>query len=184
MSLKDIILSPKEEDSQAYLAAHPQILLSAFANQWDVNELIPKFRFGAEFVSDFVIISGQSYSYSIYLIELEPPTIKPFNNDGTYSQRLNQAMGQINKWRCWIRTNEDYFRESLAKRMDNGYGKEEILLKSRSRGFFIFSKIIIGQRSHMTEEDNHTRATIRESHKLEIVPYDRLVDIEEKMHRP
>ena len=177
MSLKDIILSSKEEDSQAYLAAHPQILLSAFAKQWDVNELIPKFRFGTEFVSDFVIVSGQSFSYSIYLIELEPPTINPFNKDGIPSQRLNKAMGQIYDWLDWIRKNEGYFKESLYSKMDNEYGKEQI---RSSRRFFVSSKIIIGQRNHMTEKDNHTRATIREERKLEIVPYDRLVDIEEK----
>ena len=192
MLLRDVILSSKEEDSQNYLKNNPEILLYAFANQWHVNELIPKFKFGADFVSDFVIVSGQSWYYDIFLIELEPPTTGPFNKDGTYSQRLNGAMKQINEWFDWIRINEDYFRKSLASRMSDHYGKGQIYseynkvrIRDHDRRFFVFSKIIIGCRHHQTIKDNQTRATIRSlsNQQLEIVPYDRLIEVEEKIRK-
>ena len=185
MSLRNIMLSSKEEDSQKYLENNPQILLSAFANRWAVNEIIPKFKFGTEFISDFVVVSGQSWSYDIYLIELEPPTASPFNKDGTYSQRLNGAMKQINEWLDWVRINEAYFRRSLASKMNDYYGKSQIYDEPRIlddyRRFFIHSKIIIGCRNHLTKKDNRSRATIRSMHnnQLEIIPYDRLAEIEE-----
>jgi hypothetical protein len=44
----------------------------------------------------------------------------------------------------------------------------------------INAKIVIGRRSMLSDRDNETRSTIYEQSRgaLELVPYDRLVDIE------
>src|SRR5436305_691226 len=107
--LLEILKSSREEDAQEYLAGHPEILLSAFTLRWRVRECIPKFRFGAEFVSDFVLVEGQSWRYHITLIELEPPTEKVYTRDGKFAKRLNGAIGQISDWLNWIDENESYF---------------------------------------------------------------------------
>jgi hypothetical protein len=182
---KNILNSSKEEDVQSFLKNNSKILLSTFANDWVVNECIPKFRFGNEFISDFVIVSGQSFSYDIILIELEPPTSKPFTKQGVYAKRLNQALAQINEWNSWIENNLDYFRNSLSKQMEHGYGINQLTgmdLKKRGREF-ISSKIIIGKRSMYSEEDNKNRATLysQTSKKIEILPYDRLLEVSKKL---
>lgn len=125
-NFETVIESSKEEDVQSYLSKNRQILLAAFGNHWMVNECIPKFRFGNEYVSDFVIVTGQSFSYDITLVELEPPTERPFTQAGKFAKRLNDAIGQVNDWFAWIHDNEDYFRKSLSRAMKNGYGARQI----------------------------------------------------------
>ena len=78
----DALNNSREEDVQQYLTSHCDVLLAAFGSHWRVNECIPKFRFGTDYVSDFVIVTGQSYTYDIVLVELEPPTERPFTKEG------------------------------------------------------------------------------------------------------
>ncbi len=179
-NLSEILDDSREETVQKYLEKNPSLLLAAFGNRWVVNECIPKFKFGNEFISDFVIVTGQSFSYDITLIELEPPTERIFTQNGKYAKRLNDSIGQINDWLSWINDNMDYFKQSLAKKINNYYGASQIN-GLHTRRLFVSSKIIIGRRSMLTDEDNKRRATIyaQTNKTLEILPYDRLIEIEE-----
>ena len=191
---EDVIQSSREEDVQSYLSDNQNILLAAFGDGWAVNECIPKFRFGNEYVSDFVIVTGQSFSYDITLVELEPPTEQPFTKAGKFAKRLNDAIGQVNDWFAWIHENEDYFRKSLSKAMKNSYGARQIEKPHRNErlGFpdenrhrnFVSAKIVIGRREMLTEEDNKRRATIySQTHKgIEILHFDRLIKLEDRIN--
>ena len=181
-----ILESAREEDSQQYLTQNMDILVAAFGGGWMVNECIPKFRFGTEYISDFVIVTGQSFSCDIVLVELEPPTDNPFTKAGKYAKRLNDAMGQVNDWFAWIHDNQDYFHRSLAKEMDYSEAVDTGLADSPSRGRgldFISAKIVIGRRKMLSDDDNKRRATIlKQTNKtIEIVPYDRLLEMESKL---
>jgi hypothetical protein len=48
--------SQKEESIQVFLRDHPGILLYTFCNAVGTYICLPKFRFGTEYVSDFVIV--------------------------------------------------------------------------------------------------------------------------------
>jgi hypothetical protein len=185
--LLEILKSSREEDAQEYLAGRPEILLNAFTLRWRVRECIPKFRFGAEFVSDFVLVEGQSWRYHITLIELEPPTEKVYTRDGKFAKRLNGAIGQISDWLNWIDENESYFRQSLSKSIASTYGSRQIQrplegYNIRTRRHIIKAKIIIGRRSFLTEDDNKRKETLYNSTsgRIEIIPYDRLVEVEQQ----
>lgn len=203
-SLSAILDSSREEDAQRYLATHGEILLAAFGSRWYVNLCIPKFRFGTKHLSDFVLVSGQSFSYEIVLIELEPPTARPFSKAGKYARRLNDALGQVDDWMVWIRENPEYFRRSLAEelrktaydRRSRRYAADQLDPDSFEGNFspyhdgkqwaeFVTAKIIIGRRSMLTEETNRRRALHYENtgKKVEIVPFDRLVEVEEALRR-
>lgn len=124
MSLEPILENSREEDSQRYLADHPEILLATLGRSAYYNCLIPKFKFGNEYVSDFVFIEQGSFTADspwifIYLIELEPPTSAPFTKAGVYAKRLNGAIAQVTDWMGWIRSNDAYFRNSLSKAMQS-----------------------------------------------------------------
>ncbi len=183
-TLSEILDNSREEVVQKYFEQKPSILLAAFGDRWNVNECIPKFKFGNEFVSDFVIVSGQSFSYNITLIELEPPTERIFTQAGKYGKRLNDSIGQLNDWLSWINDNMDYFKRSIAKKIKSGYGASQIV-DLQTRRLFVSTKIIIGRRSMLTEEDNKRRATIlaQTNKTLEIIPFDRLVEIEEQLNK-
>jgi hypothetical protein len=217
MSLEHVLTSAREEDSQLYLAKHPGILLATLGRAVYSNCLIPKFRFGNEHVSDFVFIERGSITVGspwifIYLVELEPPTSRPFTRAGSYAERLNMAIGQVTDWMSWIRSNDAYFRASLSKavRSDTafhapGFDLNEMINylsephtskntssvlrrwggNDQSTAFqtstlLINAKIIIGRRSMFSSDDNRRRASLfyESQQKIEIIPYDRLVDAE------
>ena len=90
--LDELLDNSKEEILQQYLEQHKKILIAAFGQpEWVYNFVLPKFKFGSDYISDFVVFTGQSYSYWIKLIELEPSTSQVFTKQGDYAQRLNQT---------------------------------------------------------------------------------------------
>ena len=218
MTFAEALKSPREEHVHHYLIHHPELLFLTFGRGIYYKALIPKFRFGTEYVSDFVLIELGSVTccspwISIALIELEPPTETAFAKSGVYGKRLNSAIAQITDWLSWIRTNDSYFRASLtaavqseravlSQRFDS---KELVRNLSNNGGIFIpettnrgwrgeeFSravfvvngKIIIGRRAMFSKDDDRRRATLfaEMEQKIEIIPYDRLLDAENCLHR-
>lgn len=179
--LVDILDNNKEEIIQEYLENNKKILIAAFGNpEWSYNIVIPKFRFGSDYISDFVILTGQSYSYWINLIELEPATKAIFTKNGDYAQRLNHAIKQVDEWSYWIKRNESYFKDSLLKviRKVNSSFDETF---DHTRRFIVNKKIVIGRRNMLTEDDNKRRTIEYEKSGIDISTYDRLVDIENRI---
>ena len=179
--LKDILDDKREETVQKYLEDNKKILIAAFGMpEWYYNIVIPKFRFGSNYVSDFVIITGQSYSYWINLVELEPPTVNLFTREGDYAKRLNHAIKQVDEWKDWINKYENYFKDSLVqaiKSIDSSFDESF----DYTRRFIISKSIVIGRRSTLSSEDNKRRVIEREKSGLDIATYDRLVDVENRI---
>jgi len=180
-SFKDILSSNREEDIQRFLTKHDKILLKTFCSS-GTYICIPKFRFGNEYISDFILIQLWSTLTKIIFIELEPSNIKPFTKQGNFSQRLNGAIQQINDWYSWIRENNDYFCNSIVKCVRQRNVEIGEALSNRIRYNSVTSKIIIGRRSMLTERDNSRRTAFNlENNKFEILPYDRLLDVSKEI---
>ncbi len=106
---------------------------------WEVNILISKLRFGADFITDFIIGRDQHSNGLWYeLIEIETPYDAPFTQKGNPSARLVGAIQQIQNWRRWIIDN----RREINKLLPT-YG----VRTSRMNPNFNF-KIIIGTREN------------------------------------
>jgi len=167
-----------EEITQSYLSLHSNILVKAF---FSIGTYLcfPKFRFGSEFVSDFVLVQLWSTTTRIVLIELEPPTVIPFNKNGSYGKRLNGAVQQVTSWNAWIRENNGYFLDSIARKVQDDRPESFSAISTRLRYNIILSKIIIGRRAHLSEVDNSRRAAfyLDTQERIEILPYDRLLDV-------
>lgn len=184
-SFRQVLASSREEDVQQFLANNTSILLAAFGGQpgATVSECLPKFRFGSEFVSDFVIVTGHSYHYDIVLLELEPPTERPFTKAGRYARRTNGAIAQITDWLSWIYQHDDYFRSALAAQLTNKYGALQIKYPRGPMNYkihqFVSAKIVIGRRNMLDERnDAHRGVLLQQTEKrIELVHYDRLLDI-------
>jgi hypothetical protein len=175
--------SRKEEVVQAYLANHPEILISVFRPPWSggTTQCFPKFRLGAEFVCDFLILDGHYGRWDITLIELEPPHARAFTKAGNFARRLNEALRQVHEWFAWIHENPTYFRAALSRHCSEFAGESletppPEWMPHRSR-VMTCAKIIIGRRSMLTPTDNSRRHTVfaESERKIEIIPYDRLV---------
>ena len=179
--LDELLDNSKEEILQQYLEQHKKILIAAFGQpEWVYNFVLPKFKFGSDYISDFVVFTGQSYSYWIKLIELEPSTSQVFTKQGDYAQRLNHAIKQVDEWSDWIKRNEPYFRDCLQKALQKEYPSFSETL-DYTRRFIVSSKIVIGRRAILSVDDNKRRAQEYEKSNLDIITYDRLVDIEQKI---
>ena len=189
----------REEDVQQFLASHAWILLDCFTFPWAVRHCVPKFKFGNELVSDFLLVSGQSLRYEFMLLELEPPMEPLFTRDGVVAKRLNQAMKQVADWNRWIGANGAFFRREVARELmadsrrdkDEGrfgmleYGARQIDPEGQQARHFppanhpprVVYKIVIGRRSTLSPEDNERRASICQlgGEAVEIVTYDRLL---------
>ncbi|MNC14504.1 hypothetical protein D3C75_622830 [compost metagenome] len=179
--LEEIINTSKEGELQKYLTDNKKILVAAFGEPgWFYNIVIPKFRFGSDFESDFIVLTGQSYNYWIKLVELEPSLTSPFTKEGIYSKRLNQAIKQVDEWKDWIVRHETYFKESLLKaiKIHNPSFDETF---DFARKFYVSPHIVIGRRGSLTPDDNRRRANELEKSHLDIMTYDRLIDIERKI---
>ena len=179
--LDELLDNSKEEILQQYLEQHKKILIAAFGQpEWVYNFVLPKFKFGSDYISDFVVFTGQSYSYWIKLIELEPSTSQVFTKQGDYAQRLNHAIKQVDEWSDGIKRNEPYFRDCLQKALQKEYPSFSETL-DYTRRFIVSSKIVIGRRATLSVDDNKRRAQEYEKSNLDIITYDRLVDIEQKI---
>lgn len=170
-----------EEHLQQYLEKNPRILIAALGMpEWVYNFVIPKFKFGSDYISDFVIVTGQSYSYQIHLVELEPATEKMFTKNGDYAKRLNHAIKQVDEWGYWIESNNEYFRTSLLKsikEIDSSFNQTF----DYTRRFMIFKKIIMGRRGNLTDRNNQRRYIELDEKNIDIITYDRLVDCENRI---
>lgn len=73
---------------------------------WDgigFSTVISKLRFGADYVSDFVVVyDNWSNGVRYKLVELERPDTPPFTKDGVASARLSRAIQQILSWKTWL----------------------------------------------------------------------------------
>jgi hypothetical protein len=173
----DALESSREEDVQRFLAAHDEILIGAFCPN-GTHVCIPKLRLGNEYVTDFAIVQLFSTITQIVVVELEPPTMRPFNRDGSYARRLNGAVKQVSDWLAWRIANHDYFCESIIREVNERLPKIADVLRARIRYQLVEAKIVIGRRPMLTETDNHRRAAfyLSTARAIEIVPYDRLLD--------
>lgn len=205
ISLERRLTSGREEDIQSYLTLNPDILVGALGwprlyiaggpdNAGCAAFCLPKMRFGNQYVSDFVVVVCRSLELEISLVELEPATAKPFTKAGTFGQRLNGAIKQVNDWFAWLDrdANWAYFKHSLQDKIIQSWtsgvshipiaGIEPVLHADTE---WCFAKIIIGRRSMMSQGDNRRRAAFhkRTGGRIEIIPYDRLLLAEKTLQK-
>jgi Domain of unknown function (DUF4263) len=174
--------SQREESIQVFLRDHPGILLYTFCNAVGTYICLPKFRFGTEYVSDFVIVQLWSTITRVTLIELEPSNESIFTRDGRFAARLNGAVAQVNDWFAWLRENDQYFCDSLIQAVTEVNSNLAIPISNRIRYKSIQAKIIVGRRSSLSEQDKQRLAAQNlRDRDMEILAYDRLVDVASDM---
>ena len=182
-----VLQSPKEEDTQRFLKENMEIFKKVFPYE-TVGEnfgyyVVPKFKFGDEYISDFLIVSmsDQAPHVQICLIELEPPTSNIFNSKGNYSERLNGAINQVNDWLAWIRKYPKNFINRVYERHCDCAGKENVPLDYRNlyapNQLLIDRKIIIGRYKMLNDKFQEKLTTLyADSNKtLQILTYDVLL---------
>jgi hypothetical protein len=161
---KALSLAKHEREMQKFLQDN-RMLLTQLVGGGHGRWVIPNFKFGSEYVADFILGEKHSFGYDWALVELEGPKNKPFTKAGNPSARLSHAIKQIQEWRSWISSNISYCQLSES---NNGLGLVDI--RSESRGL-----IIIGRRGDFSGHERIRRQMSIDSN-IAIHSYDHLLN--------
>jgi hypothetical protein len=196
--LVSILNSKKgEREIHDFLKNHTTLIEMAFNRAWNFHVCIPEFQLGAEFRSDFLILSAHSGHWHAIFIELKDFKSTLYNKNGNPSPSLQQAKNQINEWKEWKRVNEAYLRKRFARILEKekapaiwphaiecvskGYssGAKEISdLASRVTYYY---HIVIGRSSSFTPEERRLRERDSTWGGPEIATYDRLLTMAKRV---
>jgi Domain of unknown function (DUF4263) len=152
----------REEDLQEFLARNPFILSEQLPHG---THVVPKFRFGGKYISDFLISEVTSGGTFWVLVELEPANIPLVTGEGNLSQRVRGGVQQVRDWRDWLTNNRDHAIKPVAQ---DGLGLGDI---EGIRGW-----VVVGRRSMVTPRFNQLRRQLADDSNIEIMTYDRLLD--------
>ncbi len=152
----------REEDVQQFLAENPFILAQQLPHCYHV---IPKFRFGGEFVSDFLLAEMPSSGPTWVLVELEPVDAQLVTASGQLAERVRGGVQQVKDWRDWLLNNRDMATRPHSK---NGLGLSEI--------DDVWGWVIVGRRMQVTPRFNQLRKQILNDSRIEIMTYDRILE--------
>jgi hypothetical protein len=100
-----LVNARKEEELQQFVRDHPQVLYP------DYIDVIPKFKLGSEYVTDFLMIVQSQQGLEHVFIELEHPEKRIFVQSGQFGTDFTQAKDQLLNWEAWITKNHAYISQ-------------------------------------------------------------------------
>jgi hypothetical protein len=152
----------REEDVQKFLTENPYILAEQLPH---CHHVIPKFRFGGEFVSDFLLPEMASSGTTWVLVELEPTNAQLVTASGQLAERVRVGVQQVRDWRDWLLNNRDM---AVRPRSKNGLGLSDI--------DDVWGWVVVGRRMQVTPRFNQLRKQILNDAHIEIMTYDRILE--------
>lgn len=99
---ESLIQKPSVTESAVhrFIATHAHLMLR---DHFNFCTAISKLRFGADYISDFVVIRDNwSAGICYHFIEIERPDSAPFTKEGIASSRLSRAIQQVLSWKSWL----------------------------------------------------------------------------------
>ena len=120
-------------------------------------------------IPDFMWIATHSGAWFPTLIEIEKPSKRIYNKDGTPSSHFSQARNQLNQWRSWFTSNAN------VEQFKEMYGIPDYMLRRRQMNLHMI--LVYGRRSELDEQPD----LIRQRGSLlsgdeELMSFDRLLD--------
>ncbi len=160
----------RESDVQEFLKPRPY-LFDGLYRHGHGTFVFSEFKFGTEYIADWVIGSGHSGGIMWDLIELECPQSLPFMKDGRFAKPTRKGINQIRDWRRWIGKNIAYVEKS---RSQHGLGLFDI--SARASGI-----VVVGRRSLYSSHEgvsryNEARAMCSEESQINVISYDTLIE--------
>jgi hypothetical protein len=164
--------NPSERAVQAFLERHPVLL----PGLWDLHNgplhdvVVTKLPLGPDYKTDFAFITRHSMSLQFTFVELEAPSKRIFNKDGSFSQEFNQAQQQIVDWVRWA---EDHVNDLLDMfaRMFATYSVTED--RKSVRAYLLY-----GRRAEVETSRRHKErwqaVALSSDHRINVMTYDRL----------
>ena len=157
-----VFSAEREEDVQKFLSENPYILSEQLPH---CHHVIPKFRFGGKYISDFLLPEMASSGTTWILVELEPTNTQLVTKTGHLAERVREGLQQVKDWRDWLMDNRD---EAIRPRNRNGLGLEEIE--------DVWGWVVVGRRSQINDRFNQLRNQVWKDSRIQIMTYDRLIE--------
>lgn len=180
------------ESSEGERAVHHELA----QRPWVIADLVrhgsyvvSHFLLGDEHEADFVVLHGWSGGWDIHFIELEPPSMSPFNSKGDFSPRLNHAAGQIRRWKQFNdrRDKQPYLVTQLrdaviAKDLLRNTGKEPTdsvgwPITHPESALLMHYHVIMGWRQHLDLNLMASKAAMQKTDAFELITYDRVLEV-------
>lgn len=155
--------NPPEAQLQKYLEQFPWLLTEQFPHAYAA---LPQFRFGDQYIADFVIPERCSGDTHWMLVEIERSDAILTTKNGEFSQAVRTAIRQVKDWRRWLRHNFE-----VAKRHRRHGG-----LSLHDMSDYQIGYIVIGRRDKVTPRFNDLRTELLNSDLIDIVTYDRICE--------
>ncbi len=191
--LQALSKSDAERHIAKFLKSNPKLVFWAFINLGGhTHYVIPEFGIGKSLHCDFLLLQSFSRGWNVHFVELEPVQDTLYNKDRTPSKRLRIAQKQIADWRRYVDTNEPSLRNQLADAAKPKYclqsqeiGQEPTSFSGhRLRDIYTYVQydyhIVIGRRTSLSEEKNLYRSSSFKHDAIDIVTYDRFVEVAQK----
>jgi hypothetical protein len=168
------------------LERRPWVLVDLFRHGWYI---VSHFSLGKEHEADFVVLHGWSGGWDIHFVELEPPSLSPFNAKGDFSSRMNHAAGQILRWKQFNehRDKRPYLVTQLrqaviAKDLLTSDGKEPTdscgwPLTHPESVLLMHYHVIMGRRQHLDSTFIARKAAVGMAIGFELITYDRVLEV-------
>lgn len=185
-----------EREIHNFLKDEPLLVWATFMNCGGHSDyVIPEFSLSGKYRADFVVMQSFSGGWNIAFIELEPVDEKPFIQDGSPSKRLRGAIKQINDWHDFEKEDGASLRSHLAeaaKKYDTLYPERNLArepwcvkMPLRDPKTYLCCEyfIVMGRRSHFDEELIHVKSKFPRHHNVEILTYDRFIEVAEKLNQ-
>jgi len=170
----------------AFLKSNPYLLIESLNYLGNPSRVISEFPLGTECYADFMVVAPFSGAIEVLLIEVEPPSMSLFNQDGTLSKRANKALEQVNSWNTYIRKNRQQFLRDLER-----YSKEKDLIREHpedekltcTAGLDIHNShisiypnfgILMGRRSFLNEAMLEKKSEFKNNCDVSLMSCDRL----------
>jgi hypothetical protein len=180
--------SSGEREVHRQLELHPWVVLRLFEIGHNNGYIVSHFSLGDEFEADLVVLCGFSGGWNVHFVELEPPSLSPFNKSGDYSPRLNHAAGQIRRWKLFVKqpSKEAYLISQLAcaaqaKDLLWHDGEEPTdsvgwrIDDPRSMHLFHFH-VVMGRRQHLDDTLMTRKASLLQTDGFGLMTYDRVLE--------
>jgi len=181
--LRELLPRNDLEGIRKWFSSNGYALAALFGRLWAVSEAIPKFSIGND-TADFMVINGQSGRYELSVIMLGNPTWSRVDTD-----ELLREFERLEGLLRWCSDHDQHIRRSLALRMASSYGAQQIAPTEPDspygKGYHleIDAKLLCGMRKEYGPSENSFRNAIYEksNHAVDIISYDRVVDVLEKV---
>ncbi|AHF94125.1 hypothetical protein OPIT5_06075 [Opitutaceae bacterium TAV5] len=151
------------------------------------NQVISQFKFGTDFVADFVAFGAFSGACCFHFVELEPPGERLFTQNGVAAKRFNGALAQISAWKIFV----EKHREEVLRELAKVFSQRELVFGRKGEeptdttGMPLYDPcqwivwdyhIVIGRRDSLSKAELGKKSAYLTQAEVDVMTYDRLLD--------